>query len=426
MRQLALAAADDAGSFPANLRESDPTKRLSRADPTGLSPETGLGHTVSITDRKTLVARVLNYGYTLPADAVKFVGPFAQTLWSFDGAHQPSAYYIPYLLTGDPWYLQEMYLWAGFSAARYHGDDIYETDGRGPTGDEGGIADELRGAGWVLRNRAETAFIAPDSDPEKAYFTYLTNDALARWEGGLQISGTALDGSPNKIWGQQLGNAYSDNGGSYGRQPPGLHNWESNGDPNYGNSEIDAQIAAGVMQPGKAGSWTAPWMQWYVQYALGRVAELGFAAGPLQQWTGVFPIGMINASGQPWMIDLYEMPVEATTIGGANPLGSNPPGGYFTWPTMASVALTPNEVNNLGPVAFANGLADNPEAYPLYILGGMAQLADQGAPGAAQAWSWLNANVRAVVSFANDPKWDIVPRTDTNALPAQPTAVPPS
>ncbi|HUC70703.1 MAG TPA: hypothetical protein VMS01_05890, partial [Stellaceae bacterium] len=65
MRQMALGMADLAAAFPLHLREGVAGKRLSRADPAGSS--TGLGHVVSITDRKTLVLFNLNYGYTCTA-----------------------------------------------------------------------------------------------------------------------------------------------------------------------------------------------------------------------------------------------------------------------------------------------------------------------------------------------------------------------
>ena len=222
LRQMALGMADLAPAFPGQLREGDPAKRLSRADPAGSG--TGLGHAVSITDRKTLVTAVFGYSYTTAADNINFVGAVNEIAsggpWSFDEAHQPAAFYPQYILTGDPWYLNEMYLWAGFTAARANGADTGDAAGRGPDGSYGGIDDQLRGAGWGIRNRAEAAFAAPDSDPEKAYFTYLTNDALARWEGSFGITGTAYDGTAIKTWGAQTGNYYTSNGGPVsGRMP---------------------------------------------------------------------------------------------------------------------------------------------------------------------------------------------------------------
>ncbi|HEY1301893.1 MAG TPA: hypothetical protein VGF07_15440, partial [Stellaceae bacterium] len=230
MRQMALGMADLAGAFPGNLREGAAGKRLLRSDPAGSS--TGLGRAVSLTDRKTLVAGKWNYSYTTAGDAIKIVGPRSTSgPWTFDDAHQPQPFFVPYILTGDPWYLDEMYLWAGFTAGFTNGAATGYPYGRGPTGAEGGEAGELRAAGWLLRSRAEAAFAAPDNDPEKAYFTTLTNDALARWEGGLGLTGTALDGSAEKVWGAAMGNNYSGNNGPVSYKPPVLHGWESNGYP---------------------------------------------------------------------------------------------------------------------------------------------------------------------------------------------------
>ena len=185
MRQMSLGLADLAAAWPMNLRETASGKRLSRYDPAGSS--TGLGHTASITDRQGVsnpTQYLLFYNPVPSSQQLTLVGPIdGNPPWAYSGAHEPSPFYIPYLLTGDPWYLEELYNWAGFAAFSGNGTATVYNFGRGPTGAEGGISDETRGLGWVLRSRAETAFIAPDADPEKAYFTYLVNDALARWEG---------------------------------------------------------------------------------------------------------------------------------------------------------------------------------------------------------------------------------------------------
>jgi hypothetical protein len=435
MRQMSLGMADLAGAFPANLRESDPSKRLSRADPPGLAPETGLGHVVSITDRQTLTTYtegLLAYDYTKPADAVRIVGPLdLNQPWEFGTAHEPAPFFVPYLLTGDPWYLDEIYMWAGYSAAAGL-DSPSAAQGRGPDGTYGAINGELRGAAWVGRNRAEAAFIAPDNAPEKAYFTYLMNDALARWEGVFALAGTPYDGTAEKLWGASTGDPWTDNLGPVAGQAPVMHNWESNGSPGP-NSQTDATILEnvdnGAYVAGAVGSMTSPWMQWYLQYALGREAELGFAAKPLQLYSGVYPIGLVNSSGQPWAINTYQMPVEQAQ------------GGFLAgWPqvfaTLTAPYLSPTGVlidpansqpsgRANGPAAFAADLGV--EGYPLYLLGGMAMLDDAAAPGAAQAWAWLQANVEtpAMSGLLTAPKWAIVPRTDANVLPAQPTATPP-
>ncbi len=397
MRQVALGLDDLGAAVPLNLRESASGRRLSRADPAGAS--TGLGHTVSITDRKTL----LTYGPGnltdgAPADNPVIVGPLdLYQPWSTGAAasHQPDNFFVPYVLTGDPWYLSELNAWAGFTAAM--------SNNRGPSGDFGGINDQLRGGGWALRNRAETAFIEPDGAPEKAYFTYLVNDALAHWEGGLGITGTALDGSPEKVWGAAQGDYYTNNGGPQNGKAPPLGNWESNGNP-------ASAINEAAFAPNAVGSITAPWMQWYVLYALGRAKELGFAAEPLLAHTAPYLNGMIDDSGLPDLIGIYSIPVEQ--LGG---------GFYTSWSAVIG-ALDPTYAAS-GLAAYVGNQLYSTDSYPAYATAAAAMTA--GEAGGMQAWSWIRANVYSKIPWATAPKWNILPRTDTNALPPQPTATPP-
>ena len=439
MREIALGLADIAAAYPGNLREIVAGKRLSRADTVGSS--TGLGRAVSITDRPTLVTKVLTYSATKAADKVVFVGAYnSGQPWEFDEAHQPAAFYPQYLLTGDPWYLQCMYLWNGYSAAAYNGASINTNAGRGPTGSEGGINDELRGAAWHIRNRAEAAFIAPDADPEQAWLRYLTNDALARWEGSFGINGTAYDGTTEKLWGARTGNYYSTNGGPDSSRMPPFGNWQSNGNPNGKDATITGNTAQhlwDVRSDGQpiVGSFVACWMAWYLQYALGRVAELGFAAGPLRAQTGLYPVGMILDSGYPHLIGSYEVPVEYNyTPLGATSGESIPPGGWMdTWAKVTG-SLTPAFLTSVGWQSTWNSGAGDLDTYyaaqlqadgrVIWLAGGLAMMVDAGDPRAATAWAWYKPTVYDAISLDSNPKWAIVPRTDSNVLPAIPTVVP--
>jgi hypothetical protein len=58
-----------------------------------------------------------------------------------------------------------------------------------------------------------------------------------------------------------------------------------------------------------------------------------------------------------------------------------------------------------------------------------AQLVDYNVPGAAATWNWLKTNVYdkvRVTDIAADPKFHLVPRTDSNTLPPISTYIPPS
>ena len=513
MRQVSLGLADQAASWPLHFRESDPTKRFLITDPTGVTPASGYGKPFSRTDRQSAFdARLFDWG--IPADNLKAVGPNVDKNipWSWDGAHQPSYFFPQYILTGDPFYLEEMTFWASMNGFGCWGNSANIQQGCGPyppvSGQYGGaIHNELRGNGWVVRNRAETAFAEPDGTPERIYFTALTDEAFQRWEGGVNLNGTPDDGKPMKVWGYKVGNDQSANSPSAVNQvPPVLHNWESNcGALNPGPLACvsDITFARNVV-----GTYTAPWEQWYDQYAIGRVTELGFAAKPMQLYLGKYAIDMINVSGVPDMVALYESPVEMAatsfqgyiagntlTVTAINPTNPTPlltvgeniseninvngprctpaynpacpipantqitalgtgrgaagtytlnnsftygsaaspgpliSGGFFpTWPALEA-AFAPNFLTGPDSPSFPNGqalpsyFASNlgSDGREVWLTPGLAMLVDQSAPGIAPAWAWWIGNVYSKVpDFANDPKWAIVPRTDTNVLPAQP------
>ena len=82
-----------------------------------------------------------------------------------DNAHQPSIAFVPYLLTGDRYYAEEMAFWANYGMVRtYPGDGMRSSQGI--------LANnEVRGFGWALRNLADAAAYYPDASPVKAYLS---------------------------------------------------------------------------------------------------------------------------------------------------------------------------------------------------------------------------------------------------------------
>ena len=420
MREMSSVLAGLAAGFPMNLRETASGKRLSRYDPAGSS--TGLGHTASITDRQGVsnpTQYLLLYNSIPSSQQLTLVGPVdGHPAWSFSGAHEPSPFYIPYLLTGDPWYLDELYNWAGFAAFSGNGTATVYNFGRGPTGAEGGISDETRGLGWVLRSRAETAFIAPDADPEKAYFSYLVNDALARWEGVAGITGTAYQTAPPVPgstmnmwqWGKQTGNHQA----PYMQSPSPLHMWESLCNP---ATPCDASIGSGTptsLFAADVGSDMSPWMQNYFLYGLARAKELGFAAGPLVSWTAQYNIGMTLDSGLPIINALYRMPVARIRT----------TDWYQTWPQVAA-ALNPSYANGSSNLGYSGGLPGYfasqgySESYLAAAYGAAALIADE--PRGDQNWAWFKAHQPGITNggpWGVDPRWYFAPRTDSNTLPA--------
>jgi hypothetical protein len=81
-----------------------------------------------------------------------------------DNAHQPSLAFVPYLITGDRFFADEMTYWANFCLIGSFASDDNRKGARGLL-----IGNEVRGIGWALRNLGDAAAYLPDASPMKAY-----------------------------------------------------------------------------------------------------------------------------------------------------------------------------------------------------------------------------------------------------------------
>uniref|UniRef100_UPI001485A9E0 hypothetical protein n=1 Tax=Hydrogenophaga sp. 2FB TaxID=2502187 RepID=UPI001485A9E0 len=99
------------------------------------------------------------YGTSSPA----LPKPTGTTVWEPDTAHQASFAYIPYLVSGDAFYLDEMMFWSSWNIAAV--DPYFRKDGQGLV-----RWDQLRGQAWVMRSIWEAQAALPDTHAMKAYF----------------------------------------------------------------------------------------------------------------------------------------------------------------------------------------------------------------------------------------------------------------
>jgi hypothetical protein len=87
------------------------------------------------------------------------------TSWQTDEDHQPDFAYIPYLLTGSHYYLDQLEAQGTYTVlneanlVRHNGEDILVNYAMAP-----------RGAAWAMRMIDENAYIDPNSDQLKSYF----------------------------------------------------------------------------------------------------------------------------------------------------------------------------------------------------------------------------------------------------------------
>jgi hypothetical protein len=85
------------------------------------------------------------------------------TPFRVDSAHQPSISYIPYLVTGDHYHLEELLFWANYNILQYN--PAYRDQEKGLVKSE-----QVRGQAWSLRTLGHAAYISPDLHPMKQYF----------------------------------------------------------------------------------------------------------------------------------------------------------------------------------------------------------------------------------------------------------------
>jgi hypothetical protein len=91
-----------------------------------------------------------------------------------ENAHMPSLAYVPYLVTGDRYYVDQQKLWANFVIL-----STWPLDATVPRSERGLLfQNQVRGIAWGLRNLGDAVASMPDADPDKAYFTRILQNNL--------------------------------------------------------------------------------------------------------------------------------------------------------------------------------------------------------------------------------------------------------
>ena len=402
MKEIALGQADLAAVFPMHFREGKAGKIFKRG-----SNIDALGKVISPAARPTLSLstgndRIKNKG----KDNLSLVGTFTDRGWVPDCSHQPETYSTQYVLTGDYWYLEQLYFWTSW--ASFHSLPQSMANGRGPTGKEGGFKDDTRGRAWCLRTRGRTAFLAPDNSPEKAHFTQLLNDLIASWEGAFNIKGTAFENTVMWKWGNtvlQKGNGSADENergwwGDYGgrtRDPPPLGIFEKGLD----------QIDRNKVKPNNL--VTLPWQHNFIIYSLGHLKELGFSTDALLDRTAQFLIGQVtDPNYDPYLVGQYY----------AATLSKTKDANFYTSFKEIKNEFLPSTLTNAKN--YFKGWLKDPSGGYSYVALAAASFVTNKQKG-QQTWDFLKREVYETATgqqqLKANPKWAILPRGATSSSP---------
>lgn len=378
-KTVALGTGDLAGSWPIHYRDKNTGRPVSLADYPYM---TLLGHPGDTVNPRTGLSEAF------PECKACSTEPY---VYQPDSAHQPSLAYLPYLVTGDRYYLEELQFWANHNMLQ--ANPYYR-------GFEMGLVkwDQVRGQAWSLRTLGQAAYITPDDDPMKAYFT-------ERLQHNLDWYGTTyVEGRPNVL------------------------------------GVIDAGPAIVYTTPAGPMTGLAPWMDDFFTWSVGYLATgLGFEeALPLARWKGTFPVGRMTAAGYCWIDGAtYALAVRPsassplfsdfrqaylTTMQGTDLSGKpvplvNSTGALYLDQPCASVAQADwrtQKDKDLGVsrspwvAGEMTGYASVASGYPSNMQPALAAAVDAGVPNAKTAWKlFMSRSVKP--DYTQAPQWAVVP-----------------
>lgn len=152
-KDIMLASADIGGSWPSHRR-----------DDSG-GPSNGIPLSVINFPYASVYANIGDCNNPMTGKNEYLPRPTTVSPGAFDSSHQPGAYYLPYLLTGDYYYLEGLHFWNAFNM--YQSNPSYRKQYQGLIS-----PDQVRGQGWSMRTLAECAYITPDDHPSKQSYAY--------------------------------------------------------------------------------------------------------------------------------------------------------------------------------------------------------------------------------------------------------------
>jgi hypothetical protein len=345
--EVTLGTADLAGSWAMHYRDRRTGKPVSLIDFPYMSL---LGHEGDAINPKTGKSELFP---RCPKDACKLPH-------THDISHQPAFSYLPYLVTGDYYHLEELEFWAMY--------DVFNSNPGWRDNIKGLLKPEqVRGQAWALRTLGEAAYIVPDDDPLKAHFTRILKNNLDWYNA-----------------------EYSDN-------------------PRANKLGF---IANGYAVEYKNGTGIAPWMDDFFTSAVGHVADLGFDdAKRLLAWKAKFPILRMTAPGACWTdASIYALTVRDSS--------TSP---FYTTMEQAWRASHPPEVGRLacGSAELAqalklrtgemSGYASAASGFPSNLQPALAYAADAGGEAGREAWRrFMSRSVKP--DYGSAPQFAIVPR----------------
>jgi hypothetical protein len=274
--------------------------------------------------------------------------------FSPDSAHQGSFAYLPYLVTGDYFYFEEMAFWANFNLLRIHQSNREQNAGLI-------LANQTRGVAWALRNLAHAAALAPDNSYARPYFEQKLSNNLKRFQKRINSPGK----SPLGVF--AVHHAYT-------------RGWSDDWRYRYFSM--------------------APWQHNFLVWSVSHVVDLGYpSAMPFLSYLAQFPIGLVTNPEQitPHAGSEYFL-LAAKRVKGKRVWARS-------WKELDDLSYqAPSPQRRGRPTSTGGG-------YGLILRAALAAAARAGLPNARAAFDWAVAVQEPQLKkhFERDPKWALTP-----------------
>jgi hypothetical protein len=391
MLEMVVGNGDLAGRMPMHFREADVNAGTGDYFDVGKTVGT-FGRMISVNARKlvTLMEPQTEFCGSIGEDKIN-TGTISDDGWGIVWRdHMPEVAYIPYLITGEYYFLEELQYWAsyvvGFRVACYGSDWTRQ-------GEAGYLQDsQTRGDAWGFRTLTYGACFSPDGSPEKAYFEDKLLNNLAMWEGAHDVPLT-----------DRTRQAHWDYGHSYVMPPTGaspLGFWA------HGNT---GGLADPVKLDGTVLTAISSFEFDFLASAMGMARQFGYPTDALLRFCARRLFNqLLNPATVPYIVEVYRVPGLITATNDW----------VRTWSSLQNYYSTI-------PTAWRTG-EDVDHGYGYVALGTLSFLYDLSVDGytGRQAWDFLKANKPGQDRFATEsPKWDMLPWAAAGS-PSDPT--PPS
>jgi hypothetical protein len=275
-----------------------------------------------------------------------------------DTSHAPNFSYVPYIVTGDYYYLEEIQFWGMYNS--FASNPGYRKNIQGLVS-----PDQVRGQAWALRLIGEAGYITPDDDRMKEHFKGIISSNI-KWY-----------------------------------------------DANYTNNPATTlgALTHGYAVVYNSSRGLAPWQDDFFTSSIGHLVDLGYdEAKPLLTWKSKFVVNRFIAPGTCWLLaSNYTWNIKDET--GAL---------YTTWEQMyknsVSAPVTATEcasqamADALGlKLREMSGYSYSGTGYPSNLQPALAYSVNAGIPGAREAWNlFMSRNV--LPDYQNGAQFAIVPR----------------